>query len=122
MRTPIQRKTIFWVPRILAILLILLLITYAWGEVDKVYYEFGKLVGALARKMITPLVMTVLLIVSWEYLIFGGILNILFGILYFTFMWDVSYEPWAQISVGAFQFFAGIMYIIGYERPMDTYD
>ena len=116
-------RILYYTPRILLPAFILFLVTYAWGETDKVYYVYSKLLAALGRKLITAFIMSVLSLIAIRYELLGGILFIIFASIYFIFQWDLEYYlNWGQNVVGIFNYFIGVLFILNYERPLDTYD
>lgn len=103
-------KSVYWVPRILSILLITFLVLFSLDVFEMQLDFWGTVLGLLMHNL-PALILLVVLLISWKYEIVGGIAFILAGLLYIILVLRNPFEwyflAWAmQIS--------GIAFLIGY--------
>lgn len=117
-------KLIYWTPRILAILFILLLALFSLDIFEGNYGFWGTLVGLFMHN-IPAMILLIVLIISWKHELVGGIVFNLFGIGYIIITlvrgvfssglsWYVGVS-WSLIVAGP-AFLVGILFLISWFR------
>lgn len=114
-------KSLYWAPRILAIIFILFLALFSL-DVFAGNYGFWEAILALLIHNIPVFILTGLLIISWKHEIVGAVVFILVGILYIalllrTILMNLPYQ-WYMLSwsvqVAGPAFLIGILFLIGW--------
>lgn len=85
-------KGLYWTPRLLSILFICFIAMFSL-DVFSPGMSFGEIMLALLMHNIPTLVLVVILIISWNYEIVGGICFILAGMLYIVFALSQQISP-----------------------------
>jgi len=101
----ITNQIVYWTPRVLAILFILLVSIFALDVFGEGYGLF-KLIGALLIHSIPTFLLIAILIISWKWGKAGGIIFVLLGILYII----MTYH---RFSLSVYLIMAGIPFLIG---------
>jgi len=107
---------IYWMPRILSILLILFLALFSLDIFDGNYGFWGTILGLFMHN-IPALILLVVLIISWRYEIVGAIAFILAGLFYIVMvMRDFEWYMliWFLIISGP-AFLIGILFFINWK-------
>lgn len=114
-------KFIYWTPRVLSILFILFLMLFSLDIFDGNYGFWGTILGLFMHNL-PALFLLVTLVISWKHEIVGGIVFILFGLLYFclSIYRVVMSTPiewymlsWSLIITGP-SFLVGILFLVGW--------
>jgi hypothetical protein len=107
---PTAKKTIFWAPRILGILIAIFISLFAL-DVFGVGYSFWETIIALLMHLIPTAILLIVLAVAWRWEWIGGLLFIGLGVLYITLFWDPSRLP-AYLLISGPLFLAGILFVL----------
>ena len=118
-----KNKFIYWVPRILSIILIAFMALMSLDIFDGNYGFWGTILAFLMHS-IPSILLLIVLIISWKYEIVGGIVFILAGLLYGILSVSrvaISFPKEWYVLVWALQiagpaFFIGILFLIGWFR------
>ena len=113
-------KFIYWTPRILLIIFILFLALFSLDVFEGNYGFWGTIVGLFMHN-IPAMILLIVLIISWQHEIVGGIGFILAGILYIAMIlmnvikagFEWYYLLWA-LQISGIAFFTGIMFLVGW--------
>jgi hypothetical protein len=112
-------KYVYWIPRILSILLILFLTIFSWDVFDENLGFWGTVLGLLIHN-IPVIILLGILIISWKYEIVGGIAFILAGMAQIVLSlmrntidhWYVTLSFALILVVPAF--LIGILFLVGW--------
>lgn len=109
---------IFWIPRVLSILLILFLGLFSL-DVFEGNHKFWEYVGGFLIHNIPSFILLAILIISWRYEIVGGIVYILAGVGYFFMMvTNHNFSFWNAMSavalIGLPAVIIGVLFLIGW--------
>lgn len=112
-------KYIYWTPRILGIIFILFLMMFSFDVFETGLTAWQTALGLFIHN-IPALLLLIILIVSWEKEIVGGVAFILAGLLYiFTLAMNPQFEwymlSWSVIIAGP-AFLIGILFIINWRK------
>ena len=113
-------KFIYWTPRILSIIFILFLALMSLDVFEGNYGFWGTIAGLFMHN-IPAMILLIVLIISWQHEIVGGIGFILAGILYIAMIlmnvikagFEWYYLLWA-LQISGIAFFIGIMFLVGW--------
>ena len=113
-------KFIYWTPRILSIIFILFLALMSLDVFEGNYGFWGTIAGLFMHN-IPAMILLIVLIISWQHEIVGGIGFILAGILYIAMIlmnvikagFEWYYLSWA-LQISGIAFFIGIMFLVGW--------
>jgi len=113
-------KFIYWTPRILSIIFILFLALMSLDVFEGNYGFWGTIAGLFMHN-IPAMILLIVLIISWQHEIVGGIGFILAGILYIAMIlmnvikagFEWYYLLWA-LQISGIAFFTGIMFLVGW--------
>ncbi|MEK6839848.1 MAG: hypothetical protein AABX72_02825 [Nanoarchaeota archaeon] len=113
---------VYWTPRILSIIFLLFLALMSLDVFDSAS-GFWQIILGLFMHNIPVFVLLVILVISWNYEIVGGIAFILAGILYAAFIiinaLNTQFE-WYMLAwflqISGTAFFIGILFLIGWFR------
>ncbi|HZX44472.1 MAG TPA: hypothetical protein VFF28_02190 [Candidatus Nanoarchaeia archaeon] len=109
-------KFIYWTPRILSIVFILFLSLFSF-DVFSPELGFWQIALALLIHNIPALFLLAVLLISWRYEIFGGIVFILAGLVYIALVLMNPFK-WYMISwfliIALPAFFIGALFLIGW--------
>ncbi len=86
MRSPLER-TLYWAPRVTAILFALFLTLLAL-DVFSEGYSFGETVVALVMHLIPTAILLAALAVAWRWERTGGVLHLALAVLYLLLFWQ----------------------------------
>lgn len=110
---------VYWTPRVLSILLILLLLSMSLDVFDMDLGLWQIILGLFIHN-IPAIFLLITLIISWKYEIVGGIIFILAGLLYIIWLAN-SFErymlTWVAVISGP-AFLIGILFLIGWFRKI----
>lgn len=111
-------KFIYWTPRILSILFILFLALMSLDVFDGTSGFFKILLGLLMHN-IPVFILIIILAISWEYEIVGGITFILGGLAYIFLVlrnpFEWYYLVWI-IQISGIAFLIGILFLINWYK------
>ena len=112
-------KSLYWTPRILAILFILFLALFSF-DVFEGNYGFWGTALALFMHNLPSLILLIVVIIAWKYEIVGGITFILAGLLY---IFGLAMKPqfeWYMLSwilmISGPAFLVGILFLINWYK------
>ncbi|MBU0470099.1 MAG: hypothetical protein KKA62_02425 [Nanoarchaeota archaeon] len=113
-------RFIYWIPRILSIILILFLALMSLDIFEENYGFWGTILGLFMHN-IPAMILLIVLIISWKREIVGGIGFILAGMVYTATLLTASikngfewyYLLWA-IQISGIAFFIGILFLINW--------
>jgi hypothetical protein len=114
-------KFVYWTPRILSIVFIIFLALMSLDVFDE-NYGFWQTIVALLIHNIPSFILLIVVIISWEYEIVGGVAFILAGIAQMIFsVVRADVEPWyisflASLMIDVPAFIIGILFLIGWKR------
>lgn len=107
---------IYWTPRILSIIFIAFLALMSLDVFDS-NSGFWQTILALFMHNIPALILLIILLISWNYEIVGGIVFILAGLIYIIFLAKNPFE-WYQLSwiiqISGIAFLIGILFLINW--------
>ena len=112
-------KFVYWIPRILSIILILFLTIFSWDVFDG-NLSFGQTVLALLIHNIPAMLLAVIVWISWKYEIVGGIAFILAGIAHIiSSIIRENVNPWymtlaISLIIDGPAFLIGILFLVGW--------
>lgn len=111
---------IFWIPRILSILLILFLGLFSLDVFEGNHKFWEYVVGFLIHN-IPSFILLAILIISWRYEIVGGIVYTFAGVGYFLMMiTNKNFSFWNAMSavalIGLPAVIIGVLFIIGWSQ------
>ena len=116
-------KIIFWMPRVLAIFFIAFLSLFSLDIFDENRGFWMTILGLLMHN-IPSLILIIVLIISWNYEIIGGVAFILAGLLYIVlifmnpvFNWYMLF--WSMIIAGP-AFLIGILFLLNWSKRKIT--
>lgn len=111
-------KFIYWAPRILSMLFILLLVLMSL-DVFALGLSFWQTILALIMHNIPAIILLIVLLISWKYEIVGGIAFILVGLIYIILLMRNPFEwyllSWA-IQISGTAFAIGLLFFINWSR------
>lgn len=99
------KRTLFWAPRVLTILLAAFISLFALDVFGMGYNLAGALV-ALMMHLIPTWIILLMLVIAWRRELTGGLLFIVFGGLYL-------YSSWGQTDWTTYLLIPGIPFLIG---------
>lgn len=109
-------KFIYWTPRIFSIIFILFLALFSL-DVFEMNLGFWGTMGGLLIHNLPSIILSIILIISWNYEIVGGITFIFAGLLY---IFSLLFKPfeWYMIlwciQIAGPAFFIGILFLLGW--------
>ena len=112
-------KFIYWIPRILAILLILFLMIFSLDVFEPGLTGWQVLLGLFMHN-IPSLILVIVLWISWKYEIVGGVTFIIAGIAHMiSSVVRADVEPWyisflASLIIDVPAFLIGLLFLIGW--------
>jgi hypothetical protein len=99
-------KTLFWVPRIFAILFIILISSFA---LDVLGPNFSWL--ALLLRLLPSLISLVVLLIAWKWEAIGGLLFMVAGLIYIIMFWGKV--PWSgYLVIAGPALLIGILFLV----------
>lgn len=113
-----MKKIMFWVPRIIMILFILMISMLALDAFEGDQSIYKKIIEFVIH-LIPTLILIVVLIVSWRREWIGGIFFILLGILYIAWAWG-KFDLSVYFLISGTLFFAGILFWINWIQKKKT--
>ena len=113
-------KFIYWTPRILSIIFILFLALMSLDVFEGNYGFWGTIAGLFMHN-IPAMILLIVLIISWQREIVGGVGFVLAGILYIAMIlmnivatgFEWYYLLWA-LQISGIAFFTGIMFFVSW--------
>src|SRR3989339_1715441 len=113
-------KSLYWTPRILSIVFIFFLALMSLDIFEGNYGFWGTIAGLFMHN-IPAMILLIVLIISWQREIVGGIGFVLAGILYIAMIlmniittgFEWYYLLWA-LQISGIAFFIGIMFLVGW--------
>lgn len=110
-------KILYWSPRTLGILIVLLVSLFAL-DVFGQGYSFWETMAALGMHLIPSIVILIVLGIAWRREWIGGTLFVVLGVLYITLFWEPSNLP-AYLAISGPLFLAGILFLLdGFYRTV----
>jgi len=109
---------LFWAPRIIMILFILMISMMALDAFEGDQSIFKKIIGFIIH-LIPTMVLIVMLFFSWRREWIGGIFFILLGILYLIWAWG-KFHISVYFLISGTLFFAGILFWINWIQKKKT--
>ena len=103
-------KILFWIPRILALIFILIMLMFSL-DVFNAGESLGRMMLGFLVHNIPVLILLAILIIAWNWETAGGILFILASAYGFVFFHSFSGNPGSIIVIGPF-LIIGILFII----------
>ena len=115
-------NNIYWIPRVLSIIFILLLFLMSLDIFEGNYGFWGTVLG-LFMHSIPAIILSIVLIISWKHEIVGGIAFMLAGFIYIGFVlnnvinngFEWYYLAWIM-QISGIAFLIGIMFLIGWNK------
>ena len=117
-------KFIYWIPRILAILLILFLMIFSLDVFESGLTGWQMLIGLFMHNL-PSLILAIVLWISWKYEIVGGVTFIIAGIAHIIFsVARANVEPWyisflVSLIIDVLAFFIGVLFLIGWFKKKE---
>ncbi|MFH1134388.1 MAG: hypothetical protein V1735_07935 [Nanoarchaeota archaeon] len=115
-------RFLFWTPRILSMLFILLLALMSL-DVFELKLGFWPTLLALLLHLIPAIILAIVLIIAWKHEIVGGIAFLVAGIAYIGFVLDSALKntfEWYLLSwtfqISGVAFLIGILFLVGWSR------
>ena len=106
-----MKKFLYWLPRILGILLILYYVLFALDAFD-IEYSTGEMLVAFLMHLIPSFILIVLLLIAWKWELAGGILYI--GLCAFYVYMARGMNWMVYIYIGGPLLLTGILFILHY--------
>ena len=108
----ITKRVLFWTPRIICIVFAVFISIFAL-DVFEEGYGFWKTILALLIHLIPTWIIVIVLVVSWHREWVGGILFIVFGVLYIAWAWGRF--PWGvYLAISGPMFLVGVLFLINW--------
>ena len=116
-------KFVYWTPRILSTIFILFLAMFSLDIFEGNYGFWGTVLGLFMHN-IPPLILLVVLLISWKHEIVGGIVFILAGLFYIIMVrttqdWQIALS-WI-LTIAAPSFLIGVLFLINWYKKRITY-
>lgn len=112
-------RFVYWTPRILSIMFILLLTLFSFDVITP-ELSLGEIIIGLLVHNIPAIILLVTLIISWKYEIVGGIVFLIAGLLYVIFVLQVDI-PWYRaiiwtLSISGPAFVISILFLLNWNK------
>ena len=117
-------KFIYWIPRILAAILILFLMIFSLDVFEPGLTSWQIFIGLLMHNL-PSLILAIVLWISWKYEIVGGVTFIIAGIAHMIFsVVRVDVEPWyisffGSLIIDVPAFLIGVLFLIGWFKKRE---
>ncbi len=119
-------KSIYWIPRILAILLILFLMIFSL-DVFELGLTGWQVVAAFFIHNLPSLILAIVLWISWKYEIVGGVVFIIAGVAHMIFLLvRADVEPWyisflISLIIDVPAYLIGVLFLIGWFKKKEQW-
>jgi len=110
-RRNMNKKFLYWLPRILGILFALFISIFALDAFGEGIPFMEAVVGFLIH-LVPTYIMIAILIIAWKRVLVGGILFILSGLFYIIFVYGMHWS--AYLLIGGPPILIGILFIAAY--------
>jgi hypothetical protein len=113
------RHLIFWTPRIIGILIVVLFTVVSF-DVFVEGYSIGEALLALLMHLIPAAIMAGVLAVSWRWEWIGGVLFILLSVVYIVAFWGAPIAAYLWISLPLL--IAGVLFFVNWRLRSQLLD